>query len=113
LLTFQRGSHPHVTLLELFRNAGTETPRLHAIQSVSAMAQLVEAGFGIATLPRAAVDHLALRLPLRVLQTDIVLEPLPMHASYREDPTSHLTEAALASAVTHAAQRPTSRRTAS
>ena len=105
LLTFQRGSQPHVTLLELFRNAGSETPRVHAIQSVSAMAQLVEAGFGIATLPRAAVDHLSLRLPLRVLQTDVVLEPLPMHASYREDPTSHLTEAALASAVAHATQR--------
>jgi DNA-binding transcriptional LysR family regulator len=94
-----------VTLLELFRNAGSETPRVHAIQSVSAMAQLVEAGFGIATLPRAAVDHLSLRLPLRVLQTDVVLEPLPMHVSYREDPTSHLTEAALASAVEHATQR--------
>lgn len=105
LLTFQRGSQPHVALLEMFRRAGPEVPRVHAISSISAMAQLVETGFGVATLPRAAVDHLALRLPLRVLQSDAVLEPLPIYASYREDPTSHLTETALASVVKHVGSR--------
>ena len=105
LLTFQRGSQPHVALIELFRKAGSPTPRVHAISSVSAMAQLVEAGFGVATLPRAVVDQLARRLPLRVLPCDDALEPLPIYASYRDDPSSSLPEAALSSAVVHASHR--------
>ncbi len=108
LLTFQRGSQPHVALIELFRKAGSPTPRVHAISSVSAMAQLVEAGFGVATLPRAVVDQLARRLPLRVLHCDDALEPLPIYASYRDDPSSSLPEAALSSAVVHASHRTSS-----
>jgi DNA-binding transcriptional LysR family regulator len=106
LLTFQRGSQPHVALLELFRDAGSPPPRVHAISSISAMAQLVEAGFGVATLPRAVVEPLARRLPLRVLPCDDTLEPLPIYASYRDDPSSPLPEAALGSAVVHASHRP-------
>ncbi|GAA4339955.1 hypothetical protein GCM10023165_19660 [Variovorax defluvii] len=102
LLTFQRGSQPHVALLELFRESGGPAPRVHAISSISAMAQLVEAGFGIATLPRAVVEPLARRLPLRVLPCSDALEPLPIYASYRDDPSSPLPEAALGSAVVHA-----------
>jgi DNA-binding transcriptional LysR family regulator len=105
LLTFQRGSQPHVALLELFRESGGPAPRVHAISSISAMAQLVEAGFGVATLPRAVVEPLARRLPLRVLPCDDVLESLPVYASYRDDPSSPLPEAALSSAVVHASHR--------
>ena len=88
LLTFQRGSQPHVALMDLFRDAGIELKRVHNISSISAMVQLVEGGFGIATLPIAAVERLAERLPLRVLNCEALLPPLPVHASYREDPTS-------------------------
>jgi len=94
-----------VALLELFRDAGSPPPRVHAISSISAMAQLVEAGFGVATLPRAVVEPLARRLPLRVLPCDDTLEPLPIYASYRDDPSSPLPEAALGSAVVHASHR--------
>jgi DNA-binding transcriptional LysR family regulator len=106
LLTFQRGSQPHVALLEFFRAGGYPAPRVHAISSISAMAQLVEAGFGVATLPRAVVEPLARRLPLRVLPCDATLEPLPIYASYRDDPSSSLLEAALGSALVHASHRP-------
>src|SRR5690349_8991290 len=37
LLTFQRGSQPHVDLLELLRRAKVELPRVHTISSISAM----------------------------------------------------------------------------
>jgi DNA-binding transcriptional LysR family regulator len=50
-LTFQRGSQPHVALLDLCRKQGVEAPRVHNISSISAMVQLVEDGFGVATLP--------------------------------------------------------------
>lgn len=86
LLTFQRGSQPHVALLDLFRRAGVAPPRVHTISSISAMVQLVEGGVGIATLPRAAVQRLAERLPLRPLACETPLTPLPVHLSWRHDP---------------------------
>jgi DNA-binding transcriptional LysR family regulator len=88
LLTFQRGSQPHVALTDLFREAGLEIKRVHTISSISAMVQLVEGGFGVATLPLAAVQRLSERLPLKALKCDMQMPPLPVHASYREDPTS-------------------------
>jgi len=88
LLTFQRGSQPHVGLLDLFREAGLEPRRVHTISSISAMVQLVEGGIGVATLPMAAVQRLSERLPLKPLKCDVPLSPLPVHASYRDDPTS-------------------------
>lgn len=88
LLTFQRGSQPHVGLLELFRSKGLTPRRIHTISSISAMVQLVEGGIGVATLPLAAVQRLSKRLPLKPLKCEAPLLPLPVHASYREDPTS-------------------------
>lgn len=88
LLTFQRGSQPHVALLDQFRRAGLQPPRVHAISSISAMVQLVEAGVGIATLPRAAVQRLAQRLPLKPLRCATPPAPLPVHVTWRHDPTN-------------------------
>jgi len=110
LLTFQRGSQPHQALLQMFQESGLPLPRVHAISSISAMVQLVEGGFGIATLPVAVAEQLAKRLSLRVLRSDTELVPLPLHASYREDPSSQLTESVLESALDHVArQRPSGR----
>lgn len=88
LLTFQRGSQPHVALIDLFRRAGLELKRVHTISSISAMVQLVEGGFGVATLPLAAAERLSDRLPLKALKCEATLTPLPLHVSYRDDPTS-------------------------
>lgn len=104
LLTFQRGSQPHAALLDTLRRAGGPMPRVHAISSISAMAGLVEGGFGIATLPSAAAERLAKHLPLRVLPCDTPLAPLPIHASLREDPTSSLAHSVLDSALACAAE---------
>jgi DNA-binding transcriptional LysR family regulator len=88
LLTFQRGSQPHVTLLELCRKQGVTASRVHTISSISAMVQLVEQGFGVATLPRAAVQPLLDRLGLCIVRCDAPLAPLPIHVSWRDDPAS-------------------------
>ncbi|MBL8307952.1 MAG: LysR family transcriptional regulator [Rubrivivax sp.] len=86
LLTFQRGSQPHVALLDLCRREGVETPRVHTISSISAMVQLVEQGFGVATLPQAAVARLAGSMPLCAVRCEATLAPLPIHLSWRDDP---------------------------
>lgn len=98
LMTFQRGSQPHVALLQLLRREGVAAARVHAVSSISAMAQLVEIGFGVATLPQAVVTRLAKRVPLRELSCDVDMDPLPIHASYRVDASLPLIEAGLASA---------------
>ena len=99
LLTFQRGSQPHVALLDQCRKRGMEAPRVHCISSISAMVELVEQGFGIATLPAAAVARLAERRPLAAVRTDVELPPLPIHLSWRDDPATPLVARAAESAL--------------
>lgn len=99
LLTFQKGSQPHVTLLDLFRLRGLEPKKVHAISSISAMVQLVQGGFGVALLPRAAVQRLTGFARLRPLACDAKLRSLPIHASYRTDPTSKTVETVVQSAI--------------
>ena len=99
LLTFQKGSQPHVTLLDLFRRHHMEPKKVHAISSISAMVQLVQGGFGVALLPRIAVQRLTGFASLKLLTCDTPLASLPIHASYRTDPTSSTVETVVKSAV--------------
>ena len=99
LLTFQKGSQPHVTLLDLFKQHKLEPKKVHAISSISAMVQLVQGGFGVALLPRAAVARLGGFAKLKPLLVDAKLQSLPIHASYRIDPTADSVEVVVQSAL--------------
>jgi DNA-binding transcriptional LysR family regulator len=98
LLTFQRASQPYVALVDALKNANIEGKRIHAISSISAMAQLVQGGFGVATLAKAAAQRLVEVQGLRILPCDVELPPLPIHASYRIDPVTGMVEAVVKSA---------------
>jgi len=104
LLTFQKGSQPHVTLLDLFKQNRMEPKKVHAISSISAMVQLVQGGFGVALLPRAAVQRLTGFASLKLLTCDKKPKALPIHASYRTDPTSSIVETVVRSAVEFAGE---------
>lgn len=104
LLTFQRGSQPHVALVDLCRRAGLDAPRIHAISSISAMVELVERGFGVATLPQAALKRLAAGRQLTALRCEATLPPLPIHLSWRDDPGSPIVGAAAESVLSFGAQ---------
>jgi DNA-binding transcriptional LysR family regulator len=99
LLTFQRGSQPHVALLDLLRAGGIESPRVHAISSISAMVRLVSFGYGVAMLPRAAIAAAPQGAELRLLKCDAAPAALPIHASWRSDPASDLVENVMQSAL--------------
>ncbi len=99
LLTFQKGSQPHVTLLDLFKRHKLEPKKVHAISSISAMVQLVQGGFGVALLPRAAVARLGGFAKLKPLAVNAKVEALPIHASYRIDPTADSVEVVVRSAL--------------
>ncbi len=98
LLTFQRSSQPHISLLDQLHQLGIKPKRVHTLSSISAMAQLVQGGFGAATLPLAAIRN-PLAFPLlKPLKCDVRLTSLPIYASFREDPTSNAVQAVVASA---------------
>jgi DNA-binding transcriptional LysR family regulator len=98
-VTFQRGSQPHLALLELLREAGLRDVRVHTTSSISAMVRLIAGGFGIATLPHAAIERFAEPEGLRLLPCDTALVPLPIHASWRTDPTSRVIDSIVESAA--------------
>lgn len=102
LLTFQKGSQPNVTLLDLFRQQRLQPKKVHAISSISAMVQLVQGGFGVAVLPRAAVARLTGLATLKTLACEAPLKSLPIHASYRADPTANTIETVVQSALVFA-----------
>jgi DNA-binding transcriptional LysR family regulator len=106
LLTFQRGSQPHVALLDLLREAGVEAPRVHAISSISAMVRLVSSGYGVAMLPRPAIDSSLQSAGLRLLKADAEPAALPIHASWRADPASDLVADVVQSALEFARATP-------
>lgn len=99
ILTFQKGSQPHVTLLDLFKKQKLEPKRVHAISSISAMVQLVLGGFGVALLPRAAVTRVSGFARVRALTCEARPQALPIHASYRTDPSSRNVETVVESAI--------------
>lgn len=88
IMTFQRGSQPYVGLIDLLRESQIEGTRIHAVSSISAMVELVEANFGIATIPRAAAIRLSANRALRILSSALQLPPLTIFASFRADPAS-------------------------
>jgi DNA-binding transcriptional LysR family regulator len=88
IMTFQRGSQPYVALVDLLREQKIDGARIHAISSISAMVELVEANFGIATLPKAAAARLAKNRAVRILPSALELPPLTLFASFRADPLS-------------------------
>jgi DNA-binding transcriptional LysR family regulator len=100
MMTFQRGSQPHLALLEQLRAAGLEPPRLHAVSSIPAMVRLIESGFGIATLPAIAAQTLVHRHEIAILPCETALAPLPVQASYRHDPGSSALSAVIQDALT-------------
>lgn len=98
LLTFQRGSQPHIALLEALRDSGVSNKRVHTISSISALVKLVESGFGLATIPKAAAEILCKRHDICTLKSQLNLMPLPLYASY----WSNIAAPTLANAIANA-----------
>ena len=102
LLTFQRGSRPHVALLQSLESAGVCDKRVHTISSISALVKLVESGFGLATLPRAAAEQLSGRHNITPLECELQLQPLPLYANYWSYPGSPEMDEAISRALAFA-----------
>lgn len=105
LLTFQRGSHPHISLMEALRTAGLAGKRVHAVSSISALVKLVESGFGLATVPLPVAEQFVAERRVAVVDSELALAPLPVFASYWDSPAAPALETAIAEALAFAQAR--------
>jgi DNA-binding transcriptional LysR family regulator len=92
IVTMTRGSQPHRALLEACRRAGVTPKTVHCVGSLAAIVRLLRGGFGIATLPLAAIHGELEAGTLVRIPSDVDLGPLHLVVSYREDPTSDAAE---------------------
>lgn len=102
IMTFQRGSQPHAALTDALRSAGVGDKHVHCMSSISALARLVESGFGIATLPKAVALQLMQRNGMCILNTGLKFAPLPMYASYWNCPAAPVLKQAIEDALAFA-----------
>jgi DNA-binding transcriptional LysR family regulator len=105
LMTFQRGSQPHVALLSVLREEGLDDKRVHAISSISALVKMVESGFGVATFPRHAAEQLAQKHDIAVWPSDIRLQPLPVFANFWSYPDESPMQRVIQQAIEIATQQ--------
>jgi DNA-binding transcriptional LysR family regulator len=99
IMTFQRGSQPHIALLEKLRTIGAGDKRVHTMTSISALTRLAESSLGVATLPLAAAKTLTLTNKIAILRCDLSLASLPVYASYWDIPSEPVLKQAVEEAL--------------
>lgn len=85
VITFARGSQPHLAAVAAFELRGVTPPRMHCVSSLSAVLRLLDAGLGVATLPIDAIRRELATGQYRNIETDDPLPDLPLVASHRTD----------------------------
>lgn len=85
VITFARGSQPHLAVVTGFESRRVAPPRLHCVSSLAAMLKLLDAGLGVATVPLGAIRRELADGHYRILETDQALPDLPLVASHRTD----------------------------
>lgn len=89
-ITMSHGSQPHHALRELYRRAGLPAGKIHHVSSISAIVQLVRAGFGNALVPLAPVRPAIESGLVRMIDCQMNLPHQPIVVSYTE---AHSSEA--------------------
>lgn len=83
LITYSRHSRPHQDLLRLMQSYGVNDARVSCVNSLAAMIQLTQAGFGVAAMPSALVLDLLGKGVLRKLEGMETPPPLPFVIAWR------------------------------
>ncbi|RDV00946.1 LysR family transcriptional regulator [Trinickia dinghuensis] len=83
LITYSRHSRPHQDLLRLMQSYGVNEARVSCMNSLAAMIQLTQAGFGVAAMPSALVQDLLHNGGLRKLEGLESPPPLPFVITWR------------------------------
>jgi DNA-binding transcriptional LysR family regulator len=104
LITYSRHSRPHQDLLRLMQSYGISESRVSCVNSVAAMIQLTQAGFGVAAMPPVLVQGRLQSGELQILNGLTAPPPLPFVIAWRSgtDWTERLVEIARESVRTYA-----------
>lgn len=94
VLSYARGTQPHIQLSKLFAAAGLPDARIFANSSLASIVHLAEMGVGVAHLPLALVEGAIAAGRLRRLDVGAGLPPLRFTASYVPSP-NNLVEAVI------------------
>jgi DNA-binding transcriptional LysR family regulator len=94
VITYARNTRPHREIKRALFEKVSPGVQIFSSSSLSACFRLVEAGLGVAALPRILGRDLVARGTLRTFDPGWVPEPLQFTASYLGDPKSHVVETA-------------------
>ncbi|MBM9400668.1 LysR family transcriptional regulator [Gluconacetobacter azotocaptans] len=98
IITFPHGSLPHASVLDAFRESGTQLNLLHCIASIAVIMRLVHAGIGIASMPLAAIEQELDSSQVALIADDVRLPHLPIMISYRPEPGNEILDAVVETA---------------
>ncbi|RVU84615.1 LysR family transcriptional regulator [Leucothrix sargassi] len=92
IITFARGSQPHLSMLTKFAEQEIKPPQIHCITSISAINVLVAQGLGIATVPAKALDSEPVDKRIVVINTNENPSPLKLVACWHRHSTNSAIE---------------------
>jgi DNA-binding transcriptional LysR family regulator len=86
IITFPRKTQPYETVRALFNQPDLPPIRLHASASLATVIHMAIEGLGIAVIPTSIVENELADGRLRLLSTDLNIQPLTFSASWLESP---------------------------
>lgn len=86
IITFPRKTQPYETVRSLFNQPDLPPIRQHASASLATVIHMAIEGLGIAVIPTSIVENELADGRLRLLTTDLKIEPLTFSASWLESP---------------------------
>ncbi|WP_426935575.1 LysR family transcriptional regulator [Pseudomonas fulva] len=89
-ITMSQNSQPHLVMKELYRRFSLPVGKTHHVSSISALVQLVEAGFGNAFVPLAPVRYAIESGRVRLVECGLAIPNQPLVVSYTQ---AHSSEA--------------------
>src|SRR5690606_31569198 len=99
VVTFPRGSQPHLALVQLLEQQHVERGHIHYVSSIAASTQLIDAQPCVGTLPVAAVGAQIASGHYQEVECEHTLPDLRLVASWRPDPLTRTAEAVIGVAL--------------
>lgn len=85
IVTFARGSRPHLAILDMFQEADLNHKQIHCVTSLAAISVFVRNGWGIASMPVTHFSANPLNQDLQVIQTKATPPSLDLVASWHRE----------------------------
>lgn len=85
IVTFARGSRPHVAVLNMFQEADLIHKQIHCVTSLAAISVFIRNSDGVATMPVSGFSQNPLNQGLRLINTDATPPSLDLVVSWHRE----------------------------